>query len=94
MSKNVVVPSTAKQLLTCAWDCLEYFLRIAPKKEPIRTAVGRTTELMSVSLGEIMYSDTQQPTICVNAFRPCEIHDLKDDLNSWMSLVRLFIQGI
>jgi hypothetical protein len=55
---------------------------MAPKKDPISTAVGKTIELIRVSFGEIIYKDTQQPRICVKAFKPCEMHCLKELLKS------------
>ena len=60
-----------------------------PKKIPIKIAKGSAIDVISVSLGEIKYKETQHPIICVADFKPWDIHILNELLKSCMSLVSL-----
>lgn len=79
----------AVALETCAWAAFESLRNIEPNNVPPIIMTGNTTTIIAVSLGEITYSDTTHPIVCVVLRRPCEITCLKALLKSWISDVNL-----
>ena len=85
--------ATAVALATCAWAALESLLKSEPNKVPLIITTGRTITIMAVSLGEIKYSETTHPIVCVVLRRPWEITCLNALLKSWTSDVNLQEEG-